>query len=121
MLVGEVTREFEQLITGPKMYKVHFGGVLGTWAVEKEKCHLLSEGDGLAIQQKQKVATAKIPFSFRSQHSRWTYPIILSMEGKKVTRWELIQIGRRISATSREILTQVTVIGSSQMTGVIQK
>lgn len=48
MLMGEVVRKFQHIITGAAMYKVDFGGVLGTQAVLKDKCHPITKGDMFA-------------------------------------------------------------------------
>lgn len=45
MLLGEVVREFEHVVTGAAMYKVDFGGVLGTHAVRKESCQPVCHRD----------------------------------------------------------------------------
>jgi hypothetical protein len=45
LLFGEVTREFEHVVTGAAMYKVCFGGVLGVQAVPKACCRNTFETD----------------------------------------------------------------------------
>lgn len=48
MLRGEVLRDFEHAITGAQMYRVDFGGVIGTHAMPKNCCKTVAEEDFLA-------------------------------------------------------------------------
>lgn len=45
MMLGEVMREFKHVITGTIMYKVDFGGVVGTHAIAKDSCQFAWERD----------------------------------------------------------------------------
>lgn len=43
MMLGEVIREFEQVITSAVMYNMDFTGVLGMQSIQKDSCYLVGD------------------------------------------------------------------------------